>query len=69
MSDDDNGGFAMTQQLPGLLPAPRDGGGLAMTQQVEAVAADAPPPPFVGFYLKAQSTTHAHEGGLVSCQF
>jgi hypothetical protein len=40
-----------------------------MTQQVEAVAADAPPPPFVGFYLKAQSTTHAHEGGLVSCQF
>ena len=70
MSDDDDGGLAMmTQQPPGLLSAPREGDGLALTQQVEAVAADVPPPPVVGFYLKAQSTSQAYEGSLVSCQF
>ena len=69
MSADDDGGFAMTQQPPGPLPAPREADGLAMTQPVEAVAANAPPPLFEGFYLKAQSTAHAHEGDLEPCKF
>jgi hypothetical protein len=69
MSADDDGGFVMTQQPPGPLPAPREADGLAMTQPVEAVAANAPPPLFEGFYLKAQSTAHAHEGDLEPCKF